>query len=188
MNKAYLITLFFISMITSVLVCLLPTNAYGQDTQQTTQKPKPCTSDPYRHFDFWLGDWKVHNKDGKHVGDSKIQSIMSGCAISEQWTSVGGYRGVSYNFYDKNKQQWHQTWIGIDGNPLYLDGALINKKMVLQSETKAKDGKVLRQKITWTLLVDGRVSQHWQVSKDQGKTWSDSFLGFYSRNPIISIQ
>lgn len=121
MNKVYMLGL---------AIGLLSVSAYGQDNQPAAQqtapqaqKPaKPCTSAPYRHFDFWLGSWKVMDKTGKHVGDSNIQSIMNGCAISEQWTSVSGYRGVSYNFYDKSKQQWHQTWIGVDGNPLYLDG------------------------------------------------------------------
>lgn len=60
--------------------------------------------------------------------------------------------------------------------------------MVLEDKTKDKDNQVLLQKITWTPLADGRVSQHWQVSKDQGKTWSDSFLGFYSRKPVISLE
>ena len=186
-----------LTFLLTVIVALLSTSSSAQDTSSSEQiaqsKTKPCTSAPYRHFDFWLGRWKVLDESGKHVGDSNIQSIMNGCAISEQWTSVSGYRGVSYNFYDRSKQQWHQTWIGVDGNPLYLDGKLItdnsvSKKMVLQGQTKAKDGKILKQKITWTLLIDGRVSQHWQVSKDQGKTWSDSFFGFYSPKPIISLQ
>ena len=53
--------------------------------------------------------------------------------------------------------------------------------MVLKGQTKGKDDKITKQKITWTPMDDGRVSQHWEVSKDDGKTWTNSFLGYYSK-------
>lgn len=174
-----------IAIISLTLGLSYNTLAFEQSASATSKKAppaKPCTTAPYKHFEFWLGEWKVLNKQGKHVGDSVISSIMNGCAMSEAWTSVTGYRGVSYNFYDKNKQQWHQTWIGMDGNPLYLDGKLIDNKMVLSGKTTA-NGKTTIQKITWTPLEDGRVSQHWQTSTDDGKTWNELFLGFYQAKP-----
>lgn len=35
--------------------------------------------------------------------------------------------------------------------------------------------------ITWTPLGDGRIRQHWQVSNDEGKTFSTAFDGYYER-------
>ena len=176
-----------ITLLIAAALTLIPQQLLAQNPQPSSQ-PKPCTSAPYRHFDFWIGSWQVTNKEGKHVGNSEIKSIMNGCAISEHWTSVSGYQGVSYNFYDKSKKQWHQTWIGVDGNPLYLDGNFVQGKMTLEGETKGKGGKVIKQKITWTKLANDRVSQHWQISNDNGKTWTDSFLGFYGAKPEISFE
>ena len=34
-------------------------------------------------------------------------------------------------------------------------------------------------RVTWSLLDDGRVRQHWENSSDKGETWTTSFDGFY---------
>jgi hypothetical protein len=44
--------------------------------------------------------------------------------------------------------------------------------MVLKGQSKGKDGKMTMQRITWTPMNDGRVSQHLEVSNDDGKTAS----------------
>jgi hypothetical protein len=139
---------------------------------------KSCSSPEYRQFDFWIGEWEVKDAKGKLLGHNKIFPILDGCALSENWTSAGGNPGVSTNFYDKSTKQWHQTWIDNNGGSLYLNGNLIDGVMVLTDQTKSS--KTI-QKISWTPLDDGRVKQHWEASKDQGKTWSDVFIGFYER-------
>ncbi len=139
---------------------------------------KTCSSPEYRQFDFWIGDWEVKDANGKVVGFNKILPILDGCALSENWTSVNGNPGVSTNFYDKSTKQWHQTWIDNSGGSLYLNGKLIDGVMVLTDKAENSDSI---QKISWTLLDDGRVKQHWQSSKNKGETWADVFVGFYER-------
>ena len=146
-----------------------------------TKPPKACTAKEYRQFDFWLGQWEVKDNNAKVVGSSHIQSILAGCGLSESWTSASGNKGVSYNFYDNTVGQWHQTWIDAQGGALYLDGQFSDGKMVLQGKTPDKKGGFTLQKISWTLLPDKRVTQYWQTSSDDGKTWTDAFLGFYSK-------
>jgi hypothetical protein len=52
--------------------------------------------------------------------------------------------------------------------------------MILSDEAPAaKSAKINR--ITFTPLPYGKVTQEWAVSKDQGKTWQVSFLGTYER-------
>ena len=53
--------------------------------------------------------------------------------------------------------------------------------MVLEGTGKGRDGKPVRSRITWTPLEDGRVRQHWQLSRDDGATWTTAFDGLYSR-------
>ena len=173
-----------ITLAAAILAAGLPlaATAATDQAQSQAQKPKPCSTKPYRHFDFWLGEWEVKNAKGVVVGHSKITSILGGCAISEAWSSASGYKGVSYNFFDRNKKGWHQTWIGGAGGALYLDGNPEGSNtMILEGQTTTPDGKTTLQKISWRLLENGQVSQHWQVSQDNGKTWKDSFLGFYNK-------
>lgn len=145
-----------------------------------TQK-KPCTQPEYRQFDFWIGDWVVKNNKGVVVGSNKIFPILNGCALSENWVSAKGNPGVSYNFYDAAEKKWHQTWVDSSGGALYLDGGLVDGKMILKGSRPGKNSVTSIQKITWTPLDDGRVKQHWQSSNDNEKSWSDVFVGYYSK-------
>lgn len=141
-------------------------------------QPKPCTAAEYRQFDFWIGEWEVKDHKDTVVGKNHIHPILNGCALSENWTSARGNKGVSYNFFDQAEKKWHQTWVDQGGNPLYLDGKFVDGKMTLSGVCPDKEGKPVIHQITWTLLEDGRVKQHWQTSTDNKKTWADAFVGY----------
>ncbi len=143
-----------------------------------TQAPKPCDSEQHRQFDFWVGDWEVSQPDGKVVGSNRIEKILDGCVIKENWVG-GSMRGESYNI--STASGWHQTWVDTTGRLLTLDGELQNGKMVLAGQTQGQDGKPIQHEIAWTPMEDGRVKQHWRTSRDAGKTWSDAFVGLYAR-------
>ncbi len=167
-----------IKILTSILkLCLLTTTLLWNSVM--AQENKNCNTPEYRQFDFWIGEWVVKDSKGNIQGYNKIFSILDGCALSENWHSVSGNPGVSYNFYDKTKGQWHQTWVDNSGGTLYLDGGLKDGVMVLSSANSSNQ-KVIQQ-ISWTPLDDGSVKQHWQSSKDGGKNWTDVFLGFYHK-------
>jgi hypothetical protein len=140
-----------------------------------------CADDTRHQFDFWLGNWKVTSKDGKVLGHNLIQPIMDQCAFQETWTSVNGkYRGTSFNFYDVTNERWHQTWVDNAGGNLQLNGGMNEGSMVLAGKTRNEQEWTLNR-ITWTPLADRRVRQHWEISRDEGKTWSDAFDGYYER-------
>jgi hypothetical protein len=139
-------------------------------------QPGPCDSPEHRQFDFWVGDWKVMLPDGKHAGDNRIDRILDGCALHENWTGASGGRGFSYNAYDRDRKVWHQTWVDKQGTLLLLEGTFSDGRMVLQGV----QGKALNR-ITWTPGKDGSVRQVWETSADQGKTWQVAFDGRYQR-------
>ena len=145
--------------------------------------PRPCFADEYRQFDFWLGDWEVDGGlDGKTpIGKSTITRIANGCALHENWRSLKGGDGQSLNVFEQSAGRWTQFWIGADGIVLRLTGGLENGAMVLSGDLPMPGNKVQLQRITWTPLPDGRVSQRWQTSNDGGASWQTSFLGFYRR-------
>jgi len=118
---------------------------------------------------------------GQHAGDSRIERLLQGCAILENWRGAGGREGKSLNFYDRRHGVWHQTWMSDNGNALQLDGEFANGKMRLTGRkvdpaTKAET----HERITWTPLPGGDVQQLWESSPD-GKTWTVQFDGLYKR-------
>lgn len=144
------------------------------------ERSEACSEPAHRQFDFWSGDWEVRNPAGQLVGSNRIEIILGGCALTETWTSAGPHRGVSINFYDESTTRWHQTWIGNDGQALYLDGSWQNGQMVLRGAGVARDGTKRIERITWTPNADGSVRQHWEISTD-GAEWRTVFDGKYVR-------
>ncbi len=144
--------------------------------------PAACTAAPYRQFDFWIGDWNV-TQNGKQAGTNRIDRILGGCALLENWKGTGGSVGNSLNYYDATRAVWHQTWIDNQGSPLELEGKLEGTDMVLTGNTRdAQSGVTVINRLTWIPRPDGAVRQHWETSTDGGKSWSTAFDGLYTRN------
>lgn len=160
-----------------VFLVVLPLESANAPAQ--TPPPKmDCSAPEFRQFDFWLGSWRV-TAQGKPAGTSRIESAMKGCAIVEHWTSAGGGRGTSLNFYDRRTKAWSQAWIDESGNALHLRGGIVDGRMILQSDPQdTPKGKTV-QRITWSRETGGHVRQLWESSVDGGRTWTVSFDGLY---------
>ena len=143
--------------------------------------PKGCIGPEHRHFDYWAGDWNVFNLQGAQVGTSRITSIAGGCGLLEEWQPANNPGGRSLNFYDSADRQWHQVWIGADGNALRIAGGLQNGAMTLTGADRKTPQGTVRDRITWTPQPDGAVEQRWDLSSDGGNTWQTSFVGIYRR-------
>jgi len=149
---------------------------------QSPQKKPTCDDAMHKQFDFWIGSWDVKDPDGKEQGMNTIEKILDGCVLRESWVGAGGTSGHSYNVYSRSTKQWHQTWVDSTGGLLLLDGGLDeNGSMVLSGTRKARDGSEVIDRITWSPIAKDHVRQHWEVSKDGGKTWSTAFDGHYFR-------
>lgn len=131
-------------------------------------------------FDFWIGEWDVFAND-KQAGTNSIRPILDGCVLQETWSGAGGSAGSSFNFYNPQTGKWHQFWVWRAGTTLDLSGEYKDGKMVLKGESKDREGKSVMNWITWTDNPDGTVRQHWQQSRDGGKTWATSFDGLYKK-------
>lgn len=131
--------------------------------------------DPAHAFDFWIGEWEVHDPQGNHVGRNSISALYGKGALAEHWRGDTGVEGRSISSYDGERGCWHQTWVDSTGGLLLLDGSFRAGAMTLEGvEAQA------RQRITWTVERDG-VRQHWETSEDSGATWTTAFDGRYSR-------
>ena len=143
-----------------------------------------CESEQYRQFDFWLGEWTVTTPNGNLAGHNTITKGHGGCTIDESYSTPRGFNGKSFNIYDRQNGQWHQTWVDNTGQLLKLDGQFTNGSMVLAGPGKLPSGETITHRITWTPNSDGTVRQHWETSKDNGASWATAFDGLYTKkNP-----
>ena len=158
--------------------------AGGSTAAATQAMTMPCDNAQNREFDFWLGRWEVTNAAGTLAGHSRIESILGGCVLLENWDSPSGVSGKSFNLFNATTGQWEQFWVDNSGSRLHLVGGLHEGSMVLegaQEKADATTGVVQRERITWTPHADGSVRQHWETSVDEGKTWKTGFDGLYRR-------
>lgn len=144
---------------------------------------KPCNTQEFRQFDFWLGQWDVTSAGSvQPSAENDITSIHGGCVVLEQYTS-GFFTGMSLNFYDATTQSWHQTWMSNAGGALFLQGGINAKGAMVMSDenlpVSTAAGSINR--ITWTPNPDGSVRQFWQNSSDRGATWTVIFDGTYTK-------
>jgi hypothetical protein len=162
-------------------LALLASLASTACTRATADTPAgPCGGKDYAQLDFWVGNWTVTNA-GKVAGTNRIEKVLGGCALLESWQSVGQHRGHSLTFYDAPRDLWHQTWIDVAGQPLYLEGRLVDGGMQLEgTRPDPKGGPAVRHRIVWTPLKQGGLRQHWRSSSDGGRTWTDLFDGYYA--------
>jgi hypothetical protein len=160
---------------------LLVVSALGASTSVLAQNSPPsCGSAEYRAFDFWIGEWNVRGANGKLAGTNSIKREIGGCILHERYQTGRGYSGESFNIYDASRKVWHQTWVDSTGLLLLLDGGLRDGRMVLEGQTTGADGKVTKQRITWTSNPDGSVRQLWESTGPTGDR-QVVFDGMYTR-------
>ncbi|MCP4201530.1 MAG: hypothetical protein GY769_06295 [bacterium] len=159
-----------------VVLCLL----FLGGSAASAQTSPACSDERSRDFDFWIGEWDV-TANGKIAGTNSIRPILDGCVLQETWSGAGGSAGSSFNFYNPQTKSWQQFWVWRNGTTLDLAGSYADGKMVLEGESKDREGKAVLNRITWHDNPDGTVRQHWQISKDGGATWQDAFDGLYAK-------
>ena len=146
----------------------------------SAQTSGPCSSERAHEFDFWIGDWVV-TANGVLAGHNRIEPILDGCVIQENWEGAGGGKGSSYNFFNPSLGKWQQFWVWQNGTTLYLTGDYSEGKMMLEGSSINRAGATMQNRITWFDNEDGTVRQLWEVSADDGETWTTSFDGLYEQ-------
>jgi hypothetical protein len=149
-----------------------------------TDRPAACLEPERRQFDFWVGEWEVHDPSGTLVGRNSISPLFDGCALRETWRGESGHRGTSLNAWSPQRQAWRQTWVDASGLVLELEGGLHDGAMVLEGEAALPGewDRPLRHRIIWS-TIDGdpdRLRQHWEASA-AGEAWVTVFDGRYRR-------
>lgn len=144
-----------------------------------------CDRPEYHRLDFWIGDWNVVSASGEPLGANRIESILKGCAIQENWSEPSGEEGKSLFYYSTGQSRWKQVWITDSATVL---GGMKEKSalpvagggMRFQGELVDRD-RIILDRTTLTPLADGRVRQIIETSSDGGTTWKVQFDALYER-------
>lgn len=141
-----------------------------------------CYTSNHNDFDFWIGSWRVINKEGSLAGTNIIQKIQDNGILKENWISAkGNFTGTSFNFYNGTSNQWEQLWIDNRGGNLHLKGSRKENQMILQSDESINEkGQVFYNRISWTLNDDGSVRQLWETITNN-KDVTIGFDGLYKK-------
>ncbi len=151
---------------------------FAKARERIQKNAHPCESTAeYRQFDFWLGEWDVQ-VSGQTIANSRIEKMLDGCVVQENWMPFGGIEGKSWNFYNSSTKKWEQVWMSA-GSTLKFEGTLHDGALHYEGLTPLPGGVKRQEKLTFTPLPQGKVRQFWEQSTDGGKTWTTAFDGIY---------
>lgn len=147
--------------------------------RQADVNARPCELLPeYGQFDFWVGEWEV-TAGGQTAGENRIDKLVKGCMLFENWTSAGGGSGKSINYFDPGKRKWIQVWMDSGGELIEAEGELVDGSMDFRGKHTYRDGRIEQYRMKFTPLEGGKVRQFIEQSKDDGETWYVWFDGTY---------
>lgn len=175
-----LLILSFISLVSGAIA----QQADDQAAADSAPAPSyPCEEDErFSAFDFWVGEWDVHDASGTYQGSNSIAREERGCVLVENWTGAGGSTGMSINYLDTKSDEWVQFWIAAGGYHIDIRGGMTDDGMSLRGIIHTiGNGATTPFRGLWTALPDDRVRQFFEISNDDGETWVTWFEGFYTR-------
>jgi hypothetical protein len=134
-----------------------------------------CSASEYRQFDFWLGDWDAFDNDRPDTAVARIRvdSILDGCVVHEDYQDTNGSKGQSFSIYDASRKTWHQSWVTNRGRVLIIEGTFQNGEMFMTGVDRL-NGQERHVRGTWK-PIPGGVSEVASTSTNGGKTWTPWF-------------
>ena len=165
----------------SIAACVILLVGWSGRLQQpapsaVSASPSSCEAREARQFDFWVGDWYAFDVAGPvtPVARVRVDRILDGCVLREDYQDTNGLRGQSFSVYDAGNKRWHQTWVTNRGQLLLLDGDLQGEEMIFRGKDRTADGKERSVRGTWRPTKEG-VRETATRSMDDGKTWEPWF-------------
>jgi ketosteroid isomerase-like protein len=172
------------------MLCVLTGyRASAEDPAQTapSAKPAPCAAAEFHQLDFWAGDWDVFDvaNPATQVARVKVDRILDGCVLREDYQDTEGHKGQSFSIYDAALKAWHQSWVTNRGQLLLLDGSLHGDQVELSATEHTPEGTNKLIRGTWK-PAEGDVRETAVTSIDEGKTWRPWFDLMFRPHPANS--
>jgi hypothetical protein len=130
----------------------------------------------YHQFDFWIGDWDAFDLDNSStpVARNRVNRILDGCVLLEDYQGTNGLHGQSFSIYDASRKLWHQSWVTDRGKLLVIEGGLHDGAMILNGSDRDANGQRRLVRGTWK-RVSGGVRETAVTSQDGGHSWTPWF-------------
>lgn len=143
------------------------------------QMPAPTA---HHELDFWLGEWEVF-ADGKLDGTNRIERVLEGAALVENWHDADGHEGKSWFYFYRPENRWKQVWVTDAGGvkEKALVDLLPNGAVRFRGEIPLRDGRKILDQTTLTPNPDGTVRQVIEQSTDGGQSWKVAYDAIYRR-------
>jgi hypothetical protein len=118
-----------------------------------------------------LCDWDTFDVDNpsRPVARTRIERILDGCVLLEDYQSTNGSHGESFSIYDVSRKVLHQSWVTNRGKLLAIEGGLQQGAIVLSGADRGANGQQQLVRGTWK-PVRGGVRETAVTSTDGGKT------------------
>jgi ketosteroid isomerase-like protein len=170
----------------AIFCCMVPWAICTASAQASS--PMACTGAEYKQFDFWVGDWDVvEAESGAAAAHVRVERILNGCVLLEEYQDPGGLQGRSFTIYDAPRKLWHQSWVTNRGQFLAIEGRLSGDEMVLSGKFLSPERKETLVRGTWKPVNEG-VRETAVTSTDGGKTWKTWFDLLFRRKGASSAQ
>lgn len=177
------------SLIGLLVLCSAPAvlaTARAQSGSTAAPRPPsiaaPCDSIArYHTLDFWVGEWEVIS-EGVRVGHNRIDKVVHGCALIENWVDADGVEGKSLFYFVRARHEWKQVWVAPGSiKEKHLVATLPGGAVRFQGDLPMSDGSFVLDRTTLTPMPDGSVRQLIEQSRDGGSTWRTTFDARYLR-------
>ncbi len=163
---------------------MIPSNALATFIFIFFLSGETATIDDAKLFDFWVGEWNLTwtNADGTTgKGFNKIEKILDGKVIRENFEDNSGFKGTSISVYNSSDNTWHQAWADNQGGYFDLEGAVDGEKRIFKTKVRDVGGKKIIQRMVFYEIGSDSLKWDWEKSEDNGATWTLQWRVFYSR-------
>lgn len=157
-----------------------PVHSQAKSGQNATTSP--CLADSsYQRLAFWVGDWGVYDSTGAKYATQRVRTVIDECAITAEWASGGGNKGLGLSAFDVKTRAWKQVYVsnqvpfrsGVTvrtSDPSYTGPGI---RFVSVSDPAAESS--VKNRVTILPLSGHRAMQEFEESRDGGKTWKVVF-------------
>ncbi len=133
---------------------------------------------------FGVGEWECYSTtNGKLSGTNTLAFRVNKNVIHESWAGIGGqFSGESWNVYNRQTNEWEQTWVDTTGNRLFITAKCNDDSidgLMFEGENIAPGSKPQKTRMHVRPIDNGRVMQTGFTSNDNGKTWTQSYEFVY---------
>ncbi|MEM8694952.1 MAG: hypothetical protein AAGE05_02900 [Pseudomonadota bacterium] len=172
----------------ALAAAIVSTTAFAQNAtvDGDTAFTEPCAAEPFRQFDFWVGDWVAFDYEtGVVQGIDRIEIIEHGCALRQHWSQLTDryrtpdaphrYGGMSISAMAPGPR-WQQMWVGNSGGAITLQGELRESDgaMVMVQEFAGPDDVEYHRTWYWVPEEDGTVHSWGEIRiRQENGEWGE---------------